>query len=313
VKILVTGASSFTGYWFAKSLHASGAKIVATLTGKISAYTGIRADRVTRLREHAEIVEDCPFGSNVFLDLVGRESFDALCHHAAQVTNYRSPDFDAIGALATNTANLNSILRSMSTNGLRTVIVTGSVFEQDEGIGEPPLRAFSPYGLSKGLTWQKFRFWCGALGTPLGKFVIANPFGPYEEPRFCSYLIDQWRAGKPAEVRTPSYVRDNIHVDLLALAYADFVKQMVECRKDQRIGVAGYRETQGEFARRFAEAMRPRLGLECQVILPNQSDFSEPLIRVNPDSPNHVALGWDETAAWDRLAAYYLERLSQRS
>jgi len=49
------------------------------------------------------------------------------------------------------------------------------------------LAAFSPYGLSKGLTAQAFRYWCGALDVPLGKFVLPNPFGPFEEPRFCHY------------------------------------------------------------------------------------------------------------------------------
>ena len=60
---------------------------------------------------------------------------------------------------------------------------------------------------------------------PLGKFVIPNPLGPFEEPRFCAYLIRQWQAGEAAEVRTPAYVRDNIHVDLLAAAYAAFAKR----------------------------------------------------------------------------------------
>jgi hypothetical protein len=46
--------------------------------------------------------------------------------------------------------------------------------------------------------------------------VIANPFGPLEEPRFCAYLVKTWAAGQVPEVRTPLYVRDNIHVSLLA-------------------------------------------------------------------------------------------------
>ena len=65
--------------------------------------------------------------------------------------------------------------------------MTGSVFEQDEGVGNAPMAAFSPYGLSKGLTAQAFRYGCGTLDVPLGKFVIPNPFGPFEEPRFCHY------------------------------------------------------------------------------------------------------------------------------
>jgi hypothetical protein len=42
--------------------------------------------------------------------------------------------------------------------------------------------------------------------------VISNPFGPFEEPRFCAYLMKTWRAGEIAEVRTPAYLRDNMKV-----------------------------------------------------------------------------------------------------
>jgi hypothetical protein len=38
------------------------------------------------------------------------------------------------------------------------IVLTGSVFEADEGLGESPLRAFSPYGLSKTVTGQIFPF-----------------------------------------------------------------------------------------------------------------------------------------------------------
>ena len=145
------------------------------------------------------------------------QNFDVLCHHAARVADYRSLDFDIAAALAENTNNFRTILERMKGNGLKAVVFTGSVFEANEGAGNEPMRAFSPYGLSKGLTSEVVRHWCTHYNVPFGKFLIANPFGPFEEPRFCAYLIKTWRAGQVAEVRTPSYLRDNIHVDLLAL------------------------------------------------------------------------------------------------
>ena len=103
----------------------------------------------------------------------------------------------------------------MSDRGLAGILITGSVFEQDEGAGNAPMRAFSPYGLSKGLTWQYFRFVSETLGINLGKFMIPNAFGLFEEPRFCNYLTQSWYKGEVPTVRTPLYVRDNIQ-DLLA-------------------------------------------------------------------------------------------------
>jgi hypothetical protein len=38
-----------------------------------------------------------------------------------------------------------------------------------------------------------------------------------------------------------------------------------------------------------------------------QSDFSEPMVRLNPDVPDLSNLGWDECRAWDGLAAYYFD------
>src|SRR5208282_1504817 len=134
------------------------------------------------------------------------------CHHAARVANYRSPNFDALGAAAENTRSLPSQLQAMRDGGLKGLELTGSIFEQDEGVGSAPLRAFSPYGLSKGITAQIARYWCEILNIPMGKFVIPNPFGILEEPRFCAYLVKCWKAGEAAEVRTPQYVRDNVHV-----------------------------------------------------------------------------------------------------
>ena len=126
--------------------------------------------------------------------------------------------------------NLSAVLDLLD-GGSKGVVLTGSVFEQNEGAGEPPLVAFSPYGLSKGLTAEVVRHRCHEFGLRYGKFVIPNPFGPLEEPRFCAYLIRSWKKGEVAQVNTPDYVRDNIHVSLLAAAYAKFVAKWRSGRK----------------------------------------------------------------------------------
>jgi nucleoside-diphosphate-sugar epimerase len=305
VRLLLTGGTSFTGLWFAEALAASGAQVVAPIRGSLGSYAGVRATRARRLAAVAEVIEGVSFGDDAFLALIGGQGFDALCHHAARVADYRSPDFDVPLALAENTRNLRQVLEVMRGRGLRAVIATGSVFEPDEGLGERPRRAFSPYGLSKGMSWQAMRYWCGVLEVPLGKFVIANPFGPFEEPRFCSSLIDTWSRGETAEVRTPLYLRDNIHADLLGLAYAGFVREVVATGRDARLGPSGYRETQGAFAERFAAEMRRRLGLECRLVLARQREFAEPMVRLNRDTLDAAGLGWDEENAWNALAAYY--------
>jgi nucleoside-diphosphate-sugar epimerase len=227
MKLLLTGISSFTGYWFAKSLVAAGHEVVGTATGSLERYDGVRRARMDQLRPLCRIIPDAPFGNATFLKLLRDEGpWDLLCHHGAEAANYKSPDYDAQQALANNTLNLRTVLAALKDGGGKGVLLTGSVFENDEGVGNEPMRAFSPYGLAKGLTWQVFRFYCDRAGVPLGKFVIPNPFGPWEEPRFTAYLMKTWKAGQTAQVKTPDYVRDNIHVDLLALAYVRLAEQI---------------------------------------------------------------------------------------
>jgi UDP-glucose 4-epimerase len=306
MKVLLTGASSFTGYWFARALNEAGAHVVAPLRDAVANYRdGARAERVRRLSEVAEIVEAAPFGSDRFIDLAKAGGYGVLCHHAARVGDYRSPDFDVPGALQENTANLRAVLEALARDGLKSVVMTGSVFEQDEGAGETPLVAFSAYGLSKGLTAEVVRHRCREFGLRYGKFVIPNPFGPLEEPRFCAYLVRTWRKGEIARVNTPSYVRDNIHVSLLAATYAKFVGEIGAGEGRDKLNPSGYVETQGAFAERFAVAMRPRLGMECAIELAKQTDFSEPLMRVNVDSAERYLGGWNEAAAWDEAAESY--------
>ena len=283
MRALLTGASSFTGYWFAAKLRAAGFTVVAPLRGSRDSYSGVRAERVQKLGKVAAIIDDCPFGSAAFLDLVATDEFDVLCHHAARVGDYRSLDFDIPTAVAENTNNFRTILERMQAKGLKSVISTGSFFEANEGAGNEPMRAFSPYGLSKALTAQVIRHWCTHYDVPFGKFVISNPFGPLEEPRFCAYLIRAWQAGQVAEVRTPSYLRDNIHVDLLALAYANFVMRTLETDRSDRCGPMGYVETQAPSASDLRRRCVRDLGLNAtcgfcsKPIIPNRLPASTPI------------------------------------
>ena len=302
MRVLLTGASSFTGLWFARALNEDGHHVVAALRRTREAYAGsVRALRVARLAEVAECVFGLSFGDERFLDLCRSGPWDLLCHHAAEVGDYRSAEFDVERAVSVNTRNFTTAVRGM--RGVSGVVLTGSVFEAGEGTGTKPLGAFSPYAASKGATAAIVRRHCRALGVPLGKFVIPNPFGPYEEPRFCAYLMRQWREGGVAEVRTPAYVRDNIHVDLLAQAYAAFAAAVPRGPRLARHNPSGYVGTQGAFAERFAAEIAKRSDWDCALVMREQTEFPEPAVRVNTD-PIEIP-GWNEERAWDAIASFY--------
>lgn len=302
MKILLTGASSFTGIHLARALAHAGHEVVAPLRGALGSDSeSMRGVRTQLLPTVARVVEECAFGSDRFLALVREGGWDVLCHHAAQVGDYRALDFDVAGAVAANTHRLRQVLTALGEHV--GIVATGSFFEQDEGAGSEPHRAFSGYGLSKGLTWQVIRHWATVLGRPYGKFTIPHPFGPMEEPRFSAYLTRTWKEGKIAEVRTPLYVRDNIHVGLLASVYPGFVARVAAGASGVRFNPSGYVETQGAFAERFAREMRARSSLACEVRLARQTEFGEPMVRINtePAAPP----GWDDSAEWNACAAAY--------
>lgn len=308
MKVLFTGASSFTGFWFVRELAAAGHDVTALFRKPAADYADpVRRKRVEMTAELSRpIFGGGSFGDEAFLKLVG-QGFDVLAHHAADVTNYKSPDFDATAAVANNSHNLPAVLQAFQAAGGNRVVLTGSVFEGGEGSGSQGLPDFSPYGLSKALTARVFQFYCHRAGASLGKFVIPNPFGAYEEPRFTAYLMKNWLKGARPNCSSPAYVRDNIHVSLLAKSYAQFVGTMPAEAGFRRLNPSGYAESQGAFTLRLAHEMRPRLGLPCEVDLLAQTDFPEPRVRLNTDIPNAQELGWDESAAWDGMAEYYRE------
>jgi UDP-glucose 4-epimerase len=302
MKVLLTGASSFTGMWFARALADAGHEVTSTLTRGLDDYAGVRRKRVDRLP--GNLAFHTTFGSPRFVRLVEASSFEVLCHHGAQVGDYRDPDFDVPGAVQLNTNNGRRALAVMKASGLRAVVVTGSVAEPWEGNGghDEPWRAMYPYGIAKAATAAMFQHWCRDLGLGLGKFVVPNPFGPYEDGRLCAAMVAAWKRGEAAEIPTPSYVRDFIHVDLLAKRYAAFVADIPGNGYAAR-RPGNYVETVGEFARRYAREIGPRLELKAEVRLLEQVDFSEPMVRVN--SYCAADPSWDERRAWDAIAEYY--------
>ena len=312
MKILFTGSSSFTGYWFIKSLTEAGHEVIATFKGSLDKYEGIRKTRVAELIKMAPCVFDCSFGSDKFIKLIENQNeIHVLCHHYAHVINYGSMDFDVIAALQDNTLNIKNVLKILKEKDSNHLLLTGSIFEHNEGVGSDGLRAFSPYGLSKGLTSNFFKYYADYFGIKLGKFVIPNPFGPYEEPRFTTYLIKMWYERKTPQVATPDYVRDNIHVSLLSKAYTWFAENLVRTEFAKTFHPSGYAESQGAFAGRFAKEMSGRIGLPCSLDFAEQLDFPEPRVRINTDPVKSLFPDWSEKKTWDDLADYYVETLGQ--
>jgi nucleoside-diphosphate-sugar epimerase len=140
-----------------------------------------------------------------------------------------------------------------------------------------------------------------AAGLPVSKFVIPNPFGPWEERKFQRLVMTRWSRGEPVHIDQALYVRDNIPVDLLALAYT----ATCEGAYDGYCAPSCYAEPVGAFFERMARETRARTGWACPLTLADAQDFKEPENRTNRTALDTAALGWSETAFWDAYADHY--------
>ena len=304
-RILLTGASSFTGLWIAEALAGAGHEVVAPLRRGAEDYPGLRGERVERLAASADRVFATPLDSDAFRDLARTGRFDLFAHHAADIPGYRSPDYDVAAGVARNLAGAEAAVQAVAAGGCRALVSTSTVFEPGEGGEGPDAPAVSPYGVSKGLTGQALAGFAETAGLSFGRFVIANPFGVLEEGRMAWSLFQAWFRGEPGRVLTPAYVRDNQPVPDLAAAYARLAERLLAAPEPVRLDArpSGLVGTQGDFARRLAAEAAPRLGLACDLVLNDQVDFPEPRVRVN-DEPC-LPPGWTGEACFDAYCAYY--------
>ncbi len=295
----MTGGSSFTGLWFARELKARGHELTLTLRRGRGEYEGIRGRRVNLLEALGHCVYGTRFGDPTFLELL-QGGWDLLALHGAEVTNYRSTKFDVAAALASNVHSASEVFL----RDIPRVIVTGSLFEGGEGAGSDGLPDINPYGLSKRLTSEVLKFYARRSGVRFQKFVIPNPFGPFESERYTGYVIESWRRGTVPECHTPGWVRDNIPVQLLARAYAWCCEEGPD-----HFGPSGYVERMGEFVARMARELSPRLGVACPFICSGEPALGQPAVRINVDSCDF--LPWSESRWWDELADFYLSQTSE--
>jgi nucleoside-diphosphate-sugar epimerase len=307
MRILFTGASSFTGYWMLRSLAARGHSLAAVFTRPgLDAYEGLRRRRVEMTSALTQPLWASSTGNGSLLPVLReRQCFDLLCLHGAEVGNYKSPDFDWRLALQRNLAGMEELLDCFAGKGGRAVLITGTYFEADEGRGDSS-SAFSPYGLAKTLTWQALRHLCERRGLSIGKYVLPNPVGPWEEPRLVAYLVSEWRAGRVPVIRCPDYVRDNLPVGILAEDYADFAVALLGQPKGSllRRNPSGWVETVGEFAQRVAGEFSRLSDAAMPVELAVQTLWDEPRSRHNSDSCLS-RLGEHPERFWREWHAFY--------
>lgn len=305
---VLTGASSFTGLHIARAMARAGWRLIAPLRGAEGSYEDVRGERVAQLQDCATVVFDSPFGSASFEQCLPEQDGWLLCHHAADVTDYRSPSFDPVAAFQRNAGHGRRVVETSKRRGCAGLVLTGSVFESGEGGRSVEAPSISPYGLSKTLTTSAFRHFALWADLAFKPFVVPNPFGPYEEKRFGWHLFQHWARGAVPEVRTPDYLRDNIPSLALAEAYERACRALLagDVSTARPSGIVG---SQGAFARLVAFEAGSRLGRDLRVELLSQESWEEPLSLQNDQPALRDGL---LPEFWDEYVGYYEARLFGR-
>lgn len=224
MKILVTGGAGFIGSHVVDSYIDSGHNV--TVIDNLS--TG----RIQNVNPKANFIE-MDILSDDISNLLEKEKFDIINHHAAQI-DVRKSTADPIFDAKVNILGTLNILEAGIKNDLKKFIFAstgGAIYgEQDyfPADEDHPQRPVSPYGIGK-LTVEKYLYYYGVQhGLDYIVLRYANVYGPRQNPFgeagvvaiFCERLISGKEAiinGDGTQTRDYVFVYDVVEANLLAL------------------------------------------------------------------------------------------------
>ena len=297
MKFALTGVTSFSGAWFAKELLKNGHEVIGFTReeNNLNYLQKQRLDWIQKDSSNFQIISQSTALTNY--------KIDRLCLHGTSTMDYRNPNFD-IKHATQSTVELTELLAKKF--DCASVVHTGTFSEENESAGNLPLRSFNPYSTSKTLIYKKH---CELFGEKnILKYVMPNPFGPLEPPKFTDYLLKNWAKEKTPIVNTPNYIRDNVPIDLLAKHFTFIVTQSVP-EMPKKVYPSKYIESVGAFANRYVQNLNLRNGSNFEVVCVRQHEYIEPRIRVNTDFCEDVVQDWSEVQSWDLIIEDSLKRL----
>jgi nucleoside-diphosphate-sugar epimerase len=302
-RVVLTGASSFSGAAIARELVRRGCQVIAPIPGQPQTYEGMRARRVREIVGIVDVVFEAAVGTTRFLDaLRSQEKIDAICLHHAVVSDYRSESFDVGSAVSASVLGARLAAEIVAEAGCHTAVLTRSVFEAERGLTDDS-RAIGLYAISKTTIANTWISHLEDFGITPSNYTITNPIGVTEEPRFVAYLVSKWKQAQVAELRAPDLIRDNIPIDLMAADYCDHLLTAIEGSSFARTP-SFWIGSNWDFAERVGREFSIRSGLICQISKAEPSNQKEPRIRIGLDflkgKPN-----WSVESFWDEYFDFY--------
>lgn len=226
MKILVTGGAGFIASHVADALIDNGHEIHI-----IDDLSGGRRENVP----DGATFHEADIRSQEAADLLEKESFEMVVHHAAQMDVRRSvadPRFDA----DVNILGFLNLMEAGRRSGLQKVVFAstgGAIYGEPDYAPQDeahPLRPLSPYGITKLCAERYLYYYEQEFGISHVVLRYANVYGPRQNPHgeagvvaiFCERLLEGKQPviyGDGEQTRDYVYVGDVVRANLRALEY----------------------------------------------------------------------------------------------
>lgn len=298
--IAITGASSFTGFWIARSFAESGYRVYALCSRYGEEYHGLSATRLRLLKAHAEIHFGLRAEADLLVDWISSFMPDIWIHHHHFMEEFRSPNYDVERSRQIGLYPLEKIVKALAKSKTRGILYSGTYFEVGEG-GKSPSEAVTPYAMTKTEVGQRLQEITTALGLPLSKIVIPNPVGPLENAdRLIPYLLDSARRRSLVVLRSPQALMDVIPIRVLARQYVSTVEQLV-AGEAKTIRPSGWVGSVESWVKKVNEELIENRLQQNAAPIQFESSLSVTNSLANPSS-ERVPISWGEE--WDHYALF---------
>jgi len=226
MKIALSAASSFTGFWIARTLRKQGWEVLPLSSSAPGTGEGLRGLRMKLLEKDFRVQFGVASHDGSMVRWIHSNKPEIWVHHHHFMEEFRSPQYDTARAIEVGIKPLSEIVHALVEGGCRGIVYSGSYFEPGEGGAQTPAER-TPYARSKKMVWDELSRQAGAAGIPLSKVVIPNPVGPFENvDRLIPILIQSSLMSSVFKVTQPASTSDNIPWHILADVYAEAIQNL---------------------------------------------------------------------------------------
>lgn len=274
MRALVTGAAGFIGSHLVDRLVAEGEEVLGAdnlSSGALANLADARASRTGKFTFQRVDVTSTALG-----ELIKRTRPEVIFHLAAQV-DVRKSVADPLQDAMINVIGTLNVLHAAAQHGVRKVVFTssgGCIYGEpgperlpvtEDQVFTPEAMPESPYGVSKKVVYDYFRYFKAVKGVEFTALALSNVFGPRQEPAsevglegqvvaiFCRRMLER----RPCTIYGDgTQTRDFVYV-------ADVVSALVAARDKgdgELVNIGSGRETSvNELYAKLAELTGARL------------------------------------------------------